>query len=53
MRIPLGVDAVEMIKLDIKNVLEEIERYEDIGKSCLADDANAADVAAVAKAAKA
>jgi len=37
MRIPLGVDAVEMIKAECKKVLKEVEKYEHIGRSCLAD----------------
>jgi hypothetical protein len=37
LRIPLGVDAVEVVKGKCRNVLDEVEKYEEIGKSCLAD----------------
>jgi len=40
-RIPLGIDAVEMVKAECKSVLEEVEKYEDIGKSCIAEDEDA------------
>jgi len=40
-RIALGVDALDLLKAECKSVLEEADKYEDISRSCLAEDANA------------
>jgi hypothetical protein len=39
MRIPLGTDALAMMKAKLKSMSEELEKYKNIGNSCLADDA--------------
>jgi hypothetical protein len=40
LRIPLGTDALSLLEDECKRVLDEVKTYDDIGRNCLADDAD-------------